>query len=186
MSALRKMRIFGGNVRMNLIARAHTKTHFSEMEAFGREVLPEVYAPYFPREWADYLVESGHTAGALEAQAAVGYRHYRVEVDGVLAGYFALHEREDGVMVLTHLYLRSDRRGQGLGQRVMDFVLQEAVAVGVPAIELVVLRANTAAVSFYRRHGYEIVREILTLIGPGAELEDYLMRKGVNARRIRG
>jgi ribosomal protein S18 acetylase RimI-like enzyme len=173
------MWIFGGNVGMILIALAYTPAHFREMEAFGREVLPEVYAPHFPREWADYLVESGHTVSALEAQAATGYRHYRVEVDRVLAGYFALHEQEDGVMVLTHLYLRSDVRGQGLGQRVMDFVLGEAVSTGVPAIELVVLRANFAAVRFYRRHGYVIIREILTPIGPGAELEDYVMRREV-------
>jgi ribosomal protein S18 acetylase RimI-like enzyme len=159
------------------ITPANTEAHFREMETFGRAVLPEVYAPYFPRAWADYLVDSGHTVSALGAQAAEGYRHYRVDVDGVLAGYFALHEREDGVMVLTHLYLRSDRRGQGLGQRVMEFVHREAVTVGVPAIELVVLRANIAAVSFYRRHGYLIEKEILTLIGPGAELEDYVMRR---------
>ncbi|HTR30896.1 MAG TPA: GNAT family N-acetyltransferase [Puia sp.] len=166
---------------MILITKANTKMQFKEMETFGRAVLAEVYASYFPREWADYLVESGHTAVALEAQAADGYRHYRVEVDGALAGYFALHEQQDGVMILTHLYLRSDRRGQGLGRRVMDFVLQEAVAAGVPAIKLVVLRANKAAVSFYRRHGYEVEQEIVTLIGPGAELEDYVMRREVNS-----
>ena len=171
---------------MILIAKANTKAHFREMENFGRAVLPEVYAPYFPREWADYLVESGHTVRALEAQVAEGYRHYRVEVDGALAGYFALHEREDGVLVLTHLYLRSDRRGQGLGQRVMDFVLEEAVGVGAPAIELVVLRANTGAVRFYRRNGYEIEKEILTLIGPGAELEDYVMRREMGGGRVSG
>ncbi|HEV3414030.1 MAG TPA: GNAT family N-acetyltransferase [Puia sp.] len=162
---------------MTKITKAHTTEHFQSMEAFGRWVVPETYAPYFPREWADYLVDAGHTVIALEGQAAEGYRHYRVEVDGVLAGYFALHERADGRMVLTHLYLRPDLRGRGLGREVMEFVDREAVAVGVPAVELVVLRKNAAAVKFYKRHGYEIEREILTPIGPGAELEDYLMTK---------
>ncbi len=162
------------------IGPAHTEAHFQAMETFGREVLPEVYAPYFPREWSDYLVESGHTVNTLGVQAAAGYRHYMVEVDGVLAGYFAMHEREDGMMVLTHLYLRSDRRGQGLGQRVMEFVHGEAVQRKVPAVELLVLRANVAAVNFYQRHGYVIEREVLTQIGPGAELEDYMMRRVVS------
>jgi ribosomal protein S18 acetylase RimI-like enzyme len=164
---------------MITIGHAFTKAHFQEMEAFGREVLPEVYAPYFPPEWADYLLESGHTVSALEAQVAAGYRHYRVEVDGGLAGYFALHAREDGVMILTHLYVRSAYRGKGVGQRVMSWVAREGKALGVPAIELVVLRKNAGAVSFYERQGYAVVREVLTEIGPGAELEDYVMRKEV-------
>lgn len=161
------------------IGHAFTKAHFQEMEAFGREVLPEVYAPFFPREWADYLVESGHTVSALEAQVAEGYRHYRIEVSGELAGYFALHAREDGVMILTHLYVRSAFRGQGVGQKVMSWVAREAKALGVPAIELVVLRKNKAAVKFYQRNGYVILKEVLTEIGPGVVLEDYEMRKEI-------
>ena len=159
------------------ITLAYNEVHFTSMEAFGREIVPETYAPYFPREWAGYLVESGHTASAFAAQVAEGYRHYRVEVDGALAGYFALHERADGRMILTHLYLRPESRGQGLGRQVMEFVDQAAVESCVPAIELVVLRANDGAVNFYRRHGFVIDREILTPIGPGAELEDYIMTK---------
>jgi predicted GNAT family acetyltransferase len=67
-----------------------------------------------------------------------------------MVGYFALLDREDGTMILTHLYLRSDRRGEGLGRRVMEFVRREAVSTRAPAI------------------------------GPGVELEDYVMRKAVD------
>ena len=75
---------------MIIITRANTTEHYQTMEALGRAVVPEVYVPYFPREWADYLVESSHTAIALEGQAARGYRHYRVEVDEMLVGVFCL------------------------------------------------------------------------------------------------
>ena len=164
------------------IGHAFTKGHFQEMEDFGREVLPEVYAPYIPRHWADFLVESGHTVSALEAQVAEGYRHYRVEINGELAGYFALHAREDGVMILTHLYVRSVHRSKGVGQKVMSWVDREAKTLGVPAIELVVLRKNTGAVNFYERNGYGVAREVLTPIGPDAELEDYVMRKEMGGK----
>jgi GNAT superfamily N-acetyltransferase len=161
------------------ISRAHTAEHFLRMEALARAIIPDVYEPYFPREWADYLVETGHTTGALEDQAAKGYRHYEVEMGGLFIGYFALHERGDGIMVLSHLYLRPESRGKGVGQRIMDFVHREAEEFGVKGIELVVLRKNFAAVNFYKRHGYVIEREILTPMGPGAELEDYIMLKNM-------
>jgi ribosomal protein S18 acetylase RimI-like enzyme len=162
---------------MITITRAHTAEHYQSMEALARVILPEVYVRYFPREWADYLLESTHTAIALEAQAAAGYRHYRVGVEELLAGYFAVHERSDGTMELSHLYLRPDHRGKGLGQRVLDFVDREAVELKVAGIELLVLRKNIGAVNFYQRNGYVIAKEVLTTIGPGAELEDYLMWK---------
>jgi hypothetical protein len=44
-----------------------------------------------------------------------------------------------------------------------------------------VLRKNIGAVGFYQRNGYMIAREVLTPIGPGAELEDYLMRREIAA-----
>jgi ribosomal protein S18 acetylase RimI-like enzyme len=166
---------------MITITRAHTAHHFQKMEALGREIVPDVYVQYFPREWADYLVESSHTAVALEAQAAMGYRHFLVEAGELLAGYFALHEQPDGAMVLSHLYLRSDYRGKGCGQRVLDFVHREATEWKVTGIELLVLRKNIGAVGFYQRNGYMIAREVLTPIGPGAELEDYLMRREIAA-----
>ena len=153
------------------------------MESFALEVLPEVYERYIPQTWTAYLIQAGHTTRALEAQAETGYRHYLVEVDGELAGYFALHERGDGLMELTHLYFHLHFRGQGLGGQVMTFVGREAEKRSVPGVERWVLRENLAAVGFYRKHGYVVVREVMTPIGPDAELEDYIMRKEIGDGR---
>jgi diamine N-acetyltransferase len=167
------------------ISRAHTTEHFQRMEALGRGIIPDVYAPYFPLEWAEYMIETGHTAVALAQQAAKGYRHYLVggeslvksESPAGLMGYFALQVRPDRTMELSHLYLRPDCRGKGFGRRIMAFVNEEAAKRGVTGIELWVLRKNVAVVNFYLRHGFVIAREVMTPMGPGAELEDFVMRK---------
>lgn len=153
--------------------------HFQRMEALGRAIIPDVYAPYFPREWAEYMIETGHTVRALAGQAAKGYRHYLVGGDSPasLTGYFALQVRSDRTMELSHLYLRPDCRGKGFGRRIMEFVNREAEERGVTGIELWVLRKNTAVVNFYLHHGFVIAREVMTPMGPGAEVEDFVMRK---------
>ena len=150
--------------------------HWAIMEAIGRQVVPTFYVPYLGADTSEYMMESGHTVAALTEQAQEGYRHYLLEKDGQAVGYFALHEEGALTLVLTHLYLLPQHRGQGLGSAAMSFVWRETAAWPANAVELLVLRANVAAVSFYRKHGFVVVEELTTRLANGAELEDYSMR----------
>jgi ribosomal protein S18 acetylase RimI-like enzyme len=47
----------------------------------------------------------------------------------------------------------------------------------VERIELFVLRTNEVAVGMYMRSGFEVAAEVLTRLGDGAVLEDFVMRK---------
>ena len=186
---------------------AHTTEHFAMIEALARRIVPDFYAPFFDKATAEYLVESGHTAAALAAQVAKGYRHYLIgagetsgeagetlseagetlseageasgEAGGRAVGYFALGLREDDGVLLSHFYILREYRGRGLGQLAMEFIDRQVTAMGARRIELFVLRENTAAVGLYRKNGYVVAEEVLTRLGNGAVLEDYLMRKAV-------
>ena len=165
---------------------AHTAEHFAMIEALARRIVPDFYAPFFDKATAEYLVESGHTAAALAAQAAKGYRHYLIgagetsgEAGGRAVGYFSLAPEGDGGVLLSHFYLLRECRGRGLGQLAMEFIDKQVTEMGARRIELFVLRENTAAVGLYRKNGYVVAEEVLTRLGNGAVLEDYLMRKAV-------
>ena len=158
------------------ITRANTGEQYATIEALARRIVPDFYAPYFERETAEYLVESGHTAAALEALAGRGYRHYLIECEDMAVGYFSLLEQGE-MMLLSHFYLLEEYRGRGLGQEAMDFIHREAEAVGVRKIELFVLRRNKGAVGLYQKNGYIFAAEVMTRLGNGAMLKDYLMRK---------
>ena len=203
------------------IFAAHTAEHFATIEALARQIVPDFYAPFFDKATAEYLVESGHTAAALAAQVAKGYRHYLIdagetsgeagetsgeagetsgeagetsgeagetlseagetsgEAGGRAVGYFALGSRKDDGVLLSHFYILREYRGRGLGQLAMEFIDRQVTAMGARRIELFVLRENTAAVGLYRKNGYVVAEEVLTRLGNGAVLEDYLMRKAV-------
>ena len=150
--------------------------HWAIMEALGRQMVPAFYLPYLGAGTSEYMMETGHTVAALTEQAQQGYRHYLLEKEGQAVGYFALHEERALTLMLTHLYLLPQYRGQGLGSAAMRFVWQVTAAWPANAIELLVLRANRAAVSFYRKHGFVVVEELTTRLANGGELEDYLMR----------
>ncbi|HEY4334454.1 MAG TPA: GNAT family N-acetyltransferase, partial [Puia sp.] len=145
-------------------------------ETLGRRIVPDFYALYLPPECGDWLREISHTVDAFETQTGEGYRHYMVEVEEEAIGYFALHE-EDRMMVLTQFYLLQEWRGRGIGQGVMDFIHREAEDLRVRGVEVLVLRKNEPAVGLYRKNGYAVMAEVLTPMGMGQTVEDYVMRK---------
>jgi ribosomal protein S18 acetylase RimI-like enzyme len=161
------------------ILAAHTTEHFAVIEELARRIVPDFYAPFFERATAEYLVESGHTAAALAEQAGRGCLHFFVEEIGRPVGYFSL--APDGAdVLLSHFYVLANCRGRGLGQLAMEFIDGQVRAMGARRIELFVLRENIAAVGLYRKNGYIVAEEVLTRLGNGAVLEDYLMRKEVD------
>jgi GNAT superfamily N-acetyltransferase len=159
-----------------LITPAHTAQHFLTIETLAREIVPDFYEHFFARATAEYLVEHGHTAKALEEQAASGGRHFLIECEGKKVGYFSLCVRGE-LMLLSHFYVMASYRGKGLGGGAMAFIEQEALATGVEKIELFVLRRNKAAVGLYKKYGFFCVAEVMTRLGNGAVLDDFLMRK---------
>src|SRR6185437_8790743 len=158
---------------MRIIA-ADTVEHFDLIEGLARRIVPDFYAPFFERATAEYLVESGHTAAALAAQAGKGDRHFLIEGDGRPVGYFSLAVEVERIL-LSHFYVLREFRG--LGQLAMDFIHREVTTMGGRRIELFVLRENSAAVGLYRKNGFVVAEEVLTRLGNGAVLEDFLMRK---------
>jgi ribosomal protein S18 acetylase RimI-like enzyme len=161
------------------IFAANTAEHFATIEALARRIVPDFYAPFFERATAEYLVESGHTAAALAAQVGRGCRHFFVGEMDRPVGYFSLAPEGDGGVLLSHFYILREYRGRGLGQLAMKFIDRQVTEMGGRRIELFVLRENTAAVGLYRKNGFIVAEEVLTRLGNGAVLEDYLMRKAV-------
>ena len=92
------------------IIEATTKEQFGAIEALARRIIPDFYATYFDVAAAEWMVDNGHTAAVLEAQARKGYRHYLLQLKAVVVGYFALHT-EGRVMKLSHFYVLEEYRG---------------------------------------------------------------------------
>lgn len=56
---------------------------------------------------------------------------------------------------LDELYLVAPYRGQGIGRRAVQFVLQEAARLDIRAVHLEVERHNEAAKRIYREAGFK-------------------------------
>ena len=56
--------------------------------------------------------------------------------------------------IVDEIYLREDRRGQGIGNRALSFLSEVCAENGVRTLHLEVERKNTAAQAAYRKFGF--------------------------------
>jgi GNAT superfamily N-acetyltransferase len=55
---------------------------------------------------------------------------------------------------IRQLYVAPDRTGEGIGQRLLDAMLSEVLAVSIPHIDLWTFQRNAGARHFYERNGF--------------------------------
>jgi ribosomal protein S18 acetylase RimI-like enzyme len=116
---------------------------------------------------ADLARMARRVIGAMGSRALPGLRvQFAVE---------ALHPKE------PHHYLRvlgcePDRQGQGIGSALIRPMLAQCDARGEPAY---LESSNEKNLSLYRRHGFEVTKEIVTHLGPSVWLMWRAPRAGV-------
>ena len=88
---------------------------------------------------------------------------------------------EPGVMKLHKLYLLPGRQGCGLGSLLLQHCEREVRTAGARRLILCVNKRNAKAIAAYRRNGFSIAKSIVTDIGSGFVMDDYVMAKDLAA-----
>jgi GNAT superfamily N-acetyltransferase len=84
-------------------------------------------------------------------------------------------------MKLHKLYLLPEMQGRGLGSRLLQQVEGEVRTGGARRLILSVNKRNTKAITAYKRNGLVIVESVVTDIGNGFVMDDYIMAKDWSA-----
>ena len=97
--------------------------------------------------------------------------------DGVPAGFIGLVPRKEGKMFLSKLYVSAAHRSRGLPRAAFDFIETLCQAEKLPAIYLTVNKKNFHAIEVYKYFGFHQTDAVVTDIGSGFVMNDYIMQK---------
>jgi diamine N-acetyltransferase len=130
----------------------------------------------------DYMLARMYSLDVLlDEIRSQGIRYDRLLMDDKLAGFASYGPTsEPGVMKLHKLYLLPEMLGRGLGSRLLQHVEREVRAGAGRRLILSVNKRNTKAIASYQRNGFVIAGSVVTDIGGGFVMDDYIMAKNLS------
>lgn len=143
---------------------------------------PVAYDPIIGPHQVAYMLQRMYAPEALERQMIHdGHCFLLAKVEGSAVGFasFGPQGKTGDRARLHKLYILPDRKGEGLGQLLLQAVMEQARAAGHRVLELNVNKYNPAR-AFYEHAGFRIVRDEVLDIGQGYVMDDHVMERSLD------
>ena len=146
------------------ISEVKTEEELSLVAELAEKIWHECFIGIISEEQIDYMVEKFQSYNAMKDQVANQDYHYlAVRDDDDICGYIAVKPEKDERFFLSKLYLRKDKRGKGIASKMLERVFEEAK------------KHNDHAVKVYEKTGFQTVECVVTDIGNGFVMDDFVM-----------
>lgn len=168
--------LFDKEVTMNIeIKKVKYLPELRRVAELADRIWHECFVDIISEGQIDYMVEKFQSLDAMCRQIEEQSYTYLAVYDGDdLCGYIAVKPEEDERFFLSKLYLRSDKRGNGIASQMLERVFAEARAAGKKSVYLTVNKHNDRAVAVYKSTGFELIDSVVTDIGSGYVMDDFI------------
>lgn len=149
----------------------------------AQNIWREYYPPIIGAAQTEYMLKKFNTVTAVMQHIMEGYHYFNIflEKHGIQeekfpmewAGYFAVFPADERGFFISKLYVKSNFRGCGIGRDVIHYC--KKLADSKKKLILTVNRGNTAAIKFYKKLKFRIVRSADFDIGNSFFMSDYVM-----------
>jgi len=155
-----------------------------ELVRLAREIWEEHYASILEKGQIDYMLDKFQSFDRIKSDiASNGYRYLVAYSDKKMVGYCAIKpDYEKKGIFLSKLYVDKPSRGQGISKIFLEKIKEIAKESGLSHIWLNVNKHNNTTINIYKRLGFEIIDDIVTDIGSGYVMDDYVMRMELEAK----
>lgn len=156
---------------------------FDAVARLARTIWLAHYTSMITTEQIEYMLGGRFTPENLRRYVGAADRWLDVlSAQDELIGYcsYAL-TRSAGEMKLEQLYLLPRLHGQGLGKLMLEHIERQSLQRSCRMLMLQVNRHNDKALQVYRRAGFSVREAVVTDIGNGFVMDDYIMEKRLSA-----
>lgn len=140
------------------------------------------YVSIIGEDQVNFMLNKYQTPKAINSQIKTeGYEYFIIRAEGMPVGYIGIIHRHSELF-LSKFYILDAERGKGIGHEGLNFLIAKCKAYGSDFITLTVNKNNLDAITAYEKMGFERYGEVVSDIGSGYVMDDYLMRLRMSPR----
>ena len=149
----------------------------SEIQELAHAIWREHYPGIISPEQIEYMLQAGYNLDALRRELTQEQIRYdRALIDATLVGFSAYGPHADANALMLHkLYVEAAQRGRGCARKLVESASEYALTHSFDRVSLRVNKHNRVAVAAYERMGFSNRGGIVSDIGSGFCMDDYLM-----------
>ena len=135
----------------------------------------EIWHEYWPcilsEKQINYMVEKFQSENAIINQMKnENYKYYFINYENKNVGYVGISPHSD-YLFLSKLYVKKEFRHKGIGKAVFEKIKD----FGFDKIQLTVNKYNKNTIDAYLKYGFKIIDSVVSDIGNGFVMDDYIM-----------
>lgn len=159
-----------------LLAPVQIAEQIQEVADLAETIWTEHYPPLIGLAQVAYMIEKFQSVPAITEQIRQGYRYYLMQYDCKSAGYTAiLSEPAEKSLFLSKIYVEKSWRGRHFTSQTVAALREICRKEGLTKIRLTVNKGNHTSIAVYEHLGFCKVRDVVTDIGEGYVMDDYIM-----------
>ncbi len=146
---------------MAIVIRSWQKSDLASVRRITWESWISTYLSFIPESDLKSYFDIHYTEESLLSMFDDPSMHgFIAEMDGQVAGYARLFfNRDENRLYVSSLYFLPDFQGQGMGSRLLEAAEGYAREKGLDELWIGVMVKNRRALDFYRKVGFQFVRE---------------------------
>ena len=149
--------------------------NIKELAQLASEIWNEYWTKILTQSQIDYMIEKFQSERAIKEQITdENYIYFYILCEGKIVGYIGLSQRPE-YLFLSNLYLKNGYRDKGIGTKAFKFIKDYADSNNYNRIVLTVNKYNENSIKAYRKWGFTIIDSVVTDIGQGFVMDDYIM-----------
>jgi ribosomal protein S18 acetylase RimI-like enzyme len=148
----------------------------------ARRIWDEAYCEILSKEQINYMLQMMYSEEVIAGELLGGMVWDLIVVDGRPCGYLSYTLAEDNSVKLSKLYIEKAFRGTSIAADSLDRVKQYAARNDRDYVFLTANKNNKAAIRAYEKNGFTITASVVTDIGQGFVMDDYIMKCALKSR----
>jgi diamine N-acetyltransferase len=145
----------------------------------AQEIWRECYPEIISEEQIEFMLGWMYAEDTIREEMRRGTTWEIADSEAGPIGFLSYEMEGDHRVKLHKLYLLPDYHGLGLGQQMLEHVLEQAREWRAVEVWMQVNKRNELALAAYRRAGFRQAGEGIFEIGNGYVMDDYLLAKAV-------